>query len=264
MTRETRIDHEDETCVVGGGTQATEQENAERAWASGDGAAVGGEGTRLPEGSRVGRYVVLETLGAGGMGVVMRAYDPKLRREVALKVMRVGAQLRGAEAEARMLREAQALAQLSDPHVVAVYDAERTEHGVCIAMEYVEGRTSSRWLAEQTRSWQEVLEVRNEVEDAVTHARRAVTLRETTASPSADLASARFVLARSLWAANRERSSALELAAQARDGYREAGPGLAESLAEVEAWLEAHAGSRWADSEASACASFEVCAQSYT
>jgi eukaryotic-like serine/threonine-protein kinase len=144
---------EEETCVVAAG--ATDQGRADE----------GGEGARLNErpgpsqGSRVGRYVVLERLGAGGMGVVVRAYDPKLRREVALKVMRVGRAFGRAETEARMLREAQALARLSDPHVVAVYDAERTDHGVCIAMEYVEGRTLDRWLGEQTPRWREVLEV---------------------------------------------------------------------------------------------------------
>jgi eukaryotic-like serine/threonine-protein kinase len=134
-----------------------------------DGGSVGGDSTTratrgaaptmLVEGTMVGRYVVLERLGEGGMGVVARAYDPKLRREVALKVMRASTGFGRPEAKARMLREAQALARLSDPHVVAVYDAEITEHGVCIAMEYVEGRTLRAWLREQARQWPEVLDV---------------------------------------------------------------------------------------------------------
>ena len=111
----------------------------------------------IVQGTMIGRYVVLEQLGEGGMGVVVRAYDPKLRREVALKLLRGGGSFRAEEAEARMLREAQALAQLSHPNVVSVYDAELTDVGVCIAMEYVDGRTLRGWLGEASRSWSEVL-----------------------------------------------------------------------------------------------------------
>jgi eukaryotic-like serine/threonine-protein kinase len=114
---------------------------------------------RLREGKTVGRYVVLERLGEGGMGVVVRAYDPKLRREVALKVMRSRRGLDRREAEQRMLREAQSLARLSHPNVVAVYDAELTDQGVCIAMEYVEGETLRAWHKEKARTWSEVLGV---------------------------------------------------------------------------------------------------------
>jgi eukaryotic-like serine/threonine-protein kinase len=145
---------ESETLVVG--SPATAQEDSDGR--SRSGGRFGGEGSGPSEGSRVGRYVVLERLGEGGMGVVVRAYDPKLQREVALKLLRTTVAAGGPGAEARILREAQALAQLSDPHVVAVYDAELTEHGVCIAMEYVEGQTLRRWLGEQRR-WPEVLGV---------------------------------------------------------------------------------------------------------
>ena len=106
---------------------------------------------------RVGRYVVLQRIGAGAMGVVLRAYDPKLRREVALKIVRPRGGLSGTEAQTRLLREAQALAQLAHPHVVAVYDAEITQGGVCIAMEFVEGQTLRAWLRERSRAWPEVL-----------------------------------------------------------------------------------------------------------
>jgi eukaryotic-like serine/threonine-protein kinase len=102
---------------------------------------------------------VLERLGEGGMGVVVRAYDPKLRREVALKVMRSRRGLERREAQERMLREAQALARLSHPNVVAVYDAELTDRGVCIAMEYVEGETLRAWREKMARTWSEVLGV---------------------------------------------------------------------------------------------------------
>lgn len=107
----------------------------------------------------IGRYVVIERLGAGGMGVVFRAFDSKLRREVALKIVRPGGSLKGDEARARLLREAQSLAQLSHRNVVAVYDAEATDHGVCLAMEYIEGCTLKEWLAEGPRDWREVVDV---------------------------------------------------------------------------------------------------------
>jgi eukaryotic-like serine/threonine-protein kinase len=112
----------------------------------------------VTQGSMIGRYVVLERLGEGGMGIVVRAYDSKLRREIALKLLRSD-NVVGEDAEARMIREAQALAQLSHPNVVAVYDAELTEHGVCISMEYVQGRTLREWSDEAKRRWSEVVAV---------------------------------------------------------------------------------------------------------
>lgn len=84
-----------------------------------------------------GRYVVIETIGKGGMGTVRRAYDPKLCREVALKVLRQDR--RGGDGTQRLVREAQAMAQLSHPNVVAVYDVEEVGGSVLIAMEYVPG-----------------------------------------------------------------------------------------------------------------------------
>jgi serine/threonine protein kinase len=115
----------------------------------------------LSIGDRVGRYLVLSTLGTGGMGVVFAAYDPHLDRKVALKLLR--ANLRGPsakEARTRLKREAQAIAQLSHPNVVAVYDVGTTDDGdVYIAMEFVEGDTLTSWLKNWPRSWREILEV---------------------------------------------------------------------------------------------------------
>ena len=69
-------------------------------------------------GQRLGRYLVIEEIGRGGMGVVLRAFDSKLQREVALKVVRK----LSARAEARLIREARAMAMLSDSNVVALFD----------------------------------------------------------------------------------------------------------------------------------------------
>lgn len=105
-----------------------------------------------------GRYTVLDVLGQGGMGVVLAAYDARLDRRVALKLVR--GQLGGSQPfQDRLLREAQAMARLNHPHVVHVYDAGTLEDGpLFIAMEYVEGQTLRQWLAQQPRSWREVLE----------------------------------------------------------------------------------------------------------
>src|SRR5436305_2617179 len=105
----------------------------------------------LPRGSAVDRYVVLERIGAGGMGVVYAAYDPELDRKVALKLLRPDRPDAVGEAALRLQREAQAIARLSDPHVVAVYDAGSFGDQVFVAMELMEGRTLRQWLAEEKR-----------------------------------------------------------------------------------------------------------------
>ncbi len=105
--------------------------------------------------TRVGRYAVLSELGRGGMGRVLRAYDPKLQREVALKVMR--SHVLDPSSERRMIAEARAMAQLAHPNVVAVYDVEELADGrVALAMEYVAGQTLSAWLR-TPRAWHEVV-----------------------------------------------------------------------------------------------------------
>jgi eukaryotic-like serine/threonine-protein kinase len=106
-------------------------------------------------GGQLDRYLVIEELGRGGMGVVLRAYDPKLQREVALKMVRTDAL--EASAPARLVREARALARLNHPNVVAVYDVELGE-GVMVVMEYVAGTTLGRWLEGETRAHAEIVE----------------------------------------------------------------------------------------------------------
>jgi len=107
----------------------------------------------------VGRYVVLERIGTGGMGVVYAAYDPELDRKVALKLLRPDRVGAAGEAALRLQREAQAIARLSDPHVVAVYDAGTFGDQVFVAMEFVEGRTLRQWLAAEKNGWREIVDV---------------------------------------------------------------------------------------------------------
>jgi tetratricopeptide (TPR) repeat protein/tRNA A-37 threonylcarbamoyl transferase component Bud32 len=113
----------------------------------------------LHPGQEVGRYTVLERLGAGAMGIVFAAYDPELDRRVAVKLLRPSARDRqSTDGRARLLREAQALARLSHPNVVAVHDVGTHHDEVFVAMEYVSGLTLRAWR-DEGRSWREVLEV---------------------------------------------------------------------------------------------------------
>jgi tetratricopeptide (TPR) repeat protein len=115
----------------------------------------------LARGTPLGRYLVLERVGAGAMGVVYAAYDPELDRKVAVKVLHSSLQ-GAASAEARrtqVRREAQALARLSHPCVVSIFDVGGEGALVYLTMAWVDGVTLRQWLSEHPRSWREVLEV---------------------------------------------------------------------------------------------------------
>jgi Protein kinase domain len=108
-------------------------------------------------GARLGRYIPIEELGRGGMGRVLRAYDPQLQREVALKLLHD--ELDEGHT-ARLLREAQAMAKLSHPNVVQVYEADRVGDQTFVAMELVEGRTLRAWMRQQPRpDWRTSVEL---------------------------------------------------------------------------------------------------------
>ncbi|HMF43777.1 MAG TPA: serine/threonine-protein kinase [Polyangia bacterium] len=133
---------------------AAEQANRSR--------SVGREGRpfigQLAPGSRVDRYQILGAVGRGGMGEVYAAYHPDLDRRIALKVVHeAGGD--SAVRRARLLREARAIARLSHPNVVSVYDAGTVDDRVYIAMEFVEGETIHEWLRSSPRSWREVLDL---------------------------------------------------------------------------------------------------------
>ena len=102
------------------------------------------------------RYALLDRLGAGGMGVVYLAYDARLDRKVALKVMR---REESATARERFAREAQALARLRHPNVVTIYDAGEVSERPYLAMALVEGSSLRIWLRAQPRSWREIVRV---------------------------------------------------------------------------------------------------------
>jgi eukaryotic-like serine/threonine-protein kinase len=111
-----------------------------------------------PQVQHIGPYILLEQLGAGAVGSVYAAYHPQLDRQVAVKLLHS----EGAsemQARERLLREAQALARLSHPHVVAVHDAGTWEDRVFMVMEQVPGMDLRAWLKEKPRTWREVRDV---------------------------------------------------------------------------------------------------------
>lgn len=111
-----------------------------------------------PKPTMVGRFEVRERLGSGGMGIVYEAYDPQLERRLALKVLRADATL-AADGAARLVDEARAMAKLSHPNVLTVYEAGTFEDQVFIAMALVEGYTLRSWLDAEHRSTDEVMAV---------------------------------------------------------------------------------------------------------
>ncbi|MCA9707116.1 MAG: serine/threonine protein kinase [Myxococcales bacterium] len=139
------------------GLQETRELVAPAAEAEAEAEAEVEEGPELELGDVVGRYSVLSLIGRGGMGVVYKAYDPQLDRNVALKLLRRGRS--SIKADLRLMREARTLAKLKHPNVVAVYDAGLTSHGVFIAMELVDGQTLNTWLEVRRRRVDEILAV---------------------------------------------------------------------------------------------------------
>jgi serine/threonine protein kinase/tetratricopeptide (TPR) repeat protein len=110
----------------------------------------------------VGRYTVAERLGAGTMGVVYRARDTDLERDVALKILPPG--------RARVLREARAQAALDHPHVVTVYEVGEVDGVGFIAMEYVRGLTLDAYRHANAPGWRWTAEAFHDVADALARA----------------------------------------------------------------------------------------------
>jgi len=125
------------------------------------------DGVDLPEapsrmrvrGDEVGRYVIIERLGVGGMGEVYSAFDPELDRKVAIKLLvderRASPTTTGGAA--RLVREAQAMAKLVHPNVVTVHDVGTTDEQVFVAMEWVVGGDLRGWMDAGPHPWREVL-----------------------------------------------------------------------------------------------------------
>jgi len=127
---------------------------------------------------RVGRFLVLEELGHGGMGVVLAAYDPDLDRKVAVKVLRAAAGSSAtdhSEGRARLLREAQALARLSHPNVVTIHEVGTVDDQVFLAMELVRGQTLRQWVQQVSGpgAWRAIVAMFRQAGEGLAAAHRA-------------------------------------------------------------------------------------------
>ena len=119
--------------------------------------------------TRIGRYVFRRVVGSGGMGVVVAAHDPELDREVAIKLVASGAEADDGRAQ----REAQAMARLSHPNVVQVYEMIRLGERTAIVMQLVDGEDLGAWYAREKPSWREVLAVYSQAGRGLAAAHRA-------------------------------------------------------------------------------------------
>ncbi|MCG8606709.1 serine/threonine protein kinase, partial [bacterium] len=100
-------------------------------------------------GEQILHYKILEKLGEGGMGVVYKAEDTKLKREVALKFLPTSA-LQGKEEKNRFTREAQAAAALNHPNIAHIYAIDEADGQTFLAMEFIEGQSLSDMVGAQS------------------------------------------------------------------------------------------------------------------
>jgi serine/threonine protein kinase len=119
-------------------------------------------------GRTLAHYVILERIGAGGMGVVYRARDTQLERPVALKVV-ADAQV-GERARARLMREARTASALNHPNICTIYEAGEAEGETYIAMELVEGRPLSALIGKAGLPVETVIRYATQIADALAHA----------------------------------------------------------------------------------------------
>ena len=110
-----------------------------------------------PAMARIARFTVLERIGHGGMGTVYAAYDEQLDRKVAVKIL-LEDELPDKDDRVRFLREAQALARLSHPHVVTVHEVGEADGELYLAMEFIRGQNLSQWRRTEKPGWRAVLE----------------------------------------------------------------------------------------------------------
>lgn len=114
---------------------------------------------RLPKGAAIGRYIILSTLGSGGMGVIYAAFDPDLDRKVAIKLIRPDrlAAFADEDKEHHLLREARILAKLSHPNLLPVFDIGHFGDQLFLSMEYIKGQTLWEWQQQSDHDWHEII-----------------------------------------------------------------------------------------------------------
>ena len=116
------------------------------------------------------RYEILQVIGEGGMAIVYKALDHRLNRNVAVKIMRED-MLADEEFRSRFCAEAHAVAMLSHPNIVAVYDVSHSDAMEYIVMELVEGITLRQYMDRRgALAWREVLHFTKQIAKAIAHA----------------------------------------------------------------------------------------------
>src|SRR3984957_19162335 len=126
---------------------------------------------QLASGTQVGQYKIESAIGAGGMGVVFRAYDTKLSRPVAIKSL--SDDLADAAARRRFQGEAQTASSLNHPHILTVYDTGEFDGRQYLATEFVDGGTLRAWARAEKRTWREIVSLLAGVADGLAAAHAA-------------------------------------------------------------------------------------------
>ena len=126
----------------------------------------------LQPGARLGAYDILGFVGAGGMGEVYRARDPRLGRDVAIKVLPAD-RVADEDRRRRFVQEAQAASALNHPHIITIYEIDTAEAHDFIVMEYVRGKSLDALIPRQGMRLSEALRIAIPVADALAaaHAR---------------------------------------------------------------------------------------------
>jgi serine/threonine protein kinase/Tfp pilus assembly protein PilF len=120
-------------------------------------------------GKKIAHYKILEEIGSGGMGVVYKAEDCKLKRIVALKFV-VPRMLKKKEDKERFIREAQTAASLNHPHICTIYEIDEVEDSTFIVMEYVEGKSLKETIAKRPMDFEKALEIGIQLADGLQEA----------------------------------------------------------------------------------------------
>jgi len=122
-------------------------------------------------GIKIAHYHILARLGAGGMGVVFKAHDEQLDRDVAFKLL-PDELVRSEEARQRLLREARTASRLSHPHICHVYEAGEADSHVYIAMELLDGRALSESIPPEGYPLETIVRIGGQIAEALSHAHR--------------------------------------------------------------------------------------------
>jgi eukaryotic-like serine/threonine-protein kinase len=120
----------------------------------------------IQPGSRLGPYEILAAVGSGGMGEVYRAYDPRLKRDVAIKVL-PPTTIADQEHRQRLEREAQAIAALNHPNIVTIYSVEEAEGVPFLTMEFVDGKPLSELIPRNGMAMEPFLRLAIPIADAI-------------------------------------------------------------------------------------------------